>query len=46
MRFYKAPCPECKTETLFLEKLVDPTDDHCVEMEGICQVCKTKFELR
>lgn len=44
MKFHRQYCPECKTETLFLEKLVNPQDGYCKEMEDICQKCGLKFE--
>lgn len=46
MRFHKQYCGVCRTETLFLEKLVNPKDGFCKEKEDICQYCKTQFEVK
>ena len=44
MRFHERYCPECKTKTLFLEKLTKVQDPYCSTFEDICQDCKLKFE--
>lgn len=46
MRFHAQYCGICKKETLFLEKLVDPKDPYCSEMEDICQKCKNVFFVK
>jgi len=40
MRFYKGYCNNCKREVLMLEKLIDPKDCNCKEIENVCQYCK------
>lgn len=44
MRFHKKHCYQCGTETLFLEKLINPQDVNCTKMEDVCQNCSTKAE--
>lgn len=46
MRFHAQYCGVCKTETLFIEKLVDPMSDTCTEMEDVCLKCDNKFFVK
>lgn len=46
LRFHKRYCDECRRETLFLEKLIKPSDPDCTEEEDICQSCKTIYQCK
>jgi ribosomal protein L33 len=46
MKFHAQYCGICKNKTLFLEKLVDPSDVYCTEMEDKCQICNTQFYIK
>ena len=46
MKFHAQYCEICRKETLFLEKLVNPSDGYCTEMEDICQKCKNAFFIK
>ncbi len=43
MRFHKQYCFTCKKDTLFLEKLINPSDPNCDEIENKCEKCKSKY---
>ncbi|QQV90558.1 hypothetical protein M1M24_gp08 [Polaribacter phage Freya_1] len=46
MKFHSQYCPECKGNKLFLEKLTNPSDPDCIDMEDVCQTCKTQFKVK
>ena len=46
MRFHAQYCNVCESKTLFLEKLVNPSDADCTEMEDICQTCNSAFFVK
>lgn len=46
MRFHSQYCAVCKNQTLFLEKLVNPKDPCCSEMEDVCLKCKNQFFVK
>lgn len=46
MKFHAQYCGVCRKETMFIEKLVDPIDDNCSEMENVCLTCNNKFFVK
>ena len=45
MRFHAQYCNNCKSKTLFVEKLINPSDCNCTEIEDICQQCNYSFTV-
>lgn len=46
MKFHRQKCHNCKKETIFLEKLVNPMDGNCREMEDVCTQCHTAYYVK